>query len=80
MADRGLVSAPNAAAGVPFHIGGQPTGFYPLGPETGLPTQAPTAPPVMPSASVESPLPPLPEEMGDYPPPRRPQSDFPGDQ
>lgn len=36
MADKGLVSAPNAAAGVPFHIGGQPTGIYPLGPEVGV--------------------------------------------
>src|SRR6202012_4504237 len=36
MAEKGLVSAPNAAAGVPFQIGGQPTGFYPLGPATGL--------------------------------------------
>ncbi|TPM13644.1 SPFH domain-containing protein [Mesorhizobium sp. B2-3-5] len=35
MADKGLVSAPNAAAGVPFNIGGQPTGFYPLGDEVG---------------------------------------------
>ena len=35
MADKGLVSAPNAAAGVPFHIGGEPTGFYPLGNEVG---------------------------------------------
>ncbi|MBN9217646.1 MAG: SPFH domain-containing protein [Mesorhizobium sp.] len=35
MADKGLVSAPNAAAGVPFFIGGQPTGFYPLGDEVG---------------------------------------------
>lgn len=35
MADKGLVSAPNAAAGVPFQIGGQPTGFYPLGDEVG---------------------------------------------
>jgi membrane protease subunit (stomatin/prohibitin family) len=35
MAEKGLVSAPNAAAGVPFHIGGQPTGFYPLGDEVG---------------------------------------------
>ena len=40
MAERGLVSAPNAAAGLPFHIGGQPTGFYPLGAETGLPVSA----------------------------------------
>jgi hypothetical protein len=37
MADKGLVSAPNAAAGVPFLIGGQPTGFYPVGHEAGLP-------------------------------------------
>ena len=36
MAERGLVSAPNAAAGVPFQIGGQPTGYYPLNAETGL--------------------------------------------
>jgi len=41
MADRGLVSAPNAAAGLPFAIGGQPSGFYPLGAETGLPVQVP---------------------------------------
>lgn len=38
MAEKGLVSAPNAAAGVPFVIGGQPTGFYPLGPEVGATT------------------------------------------
>lgn len=37
MAEKGLVSAPNAAAGVPFVIGGQQTGFYPVGPEAGLP-------------------------------------------
>lgn len=36
MADKGLVSAPNAAAGLPFQIGGQPAGVYPLGPDTGL--------------------------------------------
>ncbi len=36
MAEKGLVSAPNAAAGLPFHIGGEPTGFYPLGNATGL--------------------------------------------
>ncbi|MGA0600332.1 SPFH domain-containing protein [Caulobacter sp. KR2-114] len=36
MADKGLVSAPNAAAGVPFQIGGQPQGFYPVGAETGM--------------------------------------------
>src|ERR1700742_2850111 len=34
MADKGLVSAPNAAAGMPFTIGGPATGFYPLGIET----------------------------------------------
>ena len=37
MADKGLVSAPNAAAGVPFNIGGPQTGFYPVGAEAGLP-------------------------------------------
>jgi len=36
MAEKGLVSAPNAAAGVPFNVGGQPTGFYPVGAETGM--------------------------------------------
>jgi hypothetical protein len=36
MAEKGLVSAPNAAAGLPFNIGGQATGFYPVGTETGL--------------------------------------------
>ena len=36
MAEKGLVSAPNAAAGVPFNVGGPATGFYPLGAETGL--------------------------------------------
>jgi membrane protease subunit (stomatin/prohibitin family) len=36
MAEKGLVSAPNAAAGVPFQIGGQPSGFYSVGAETGL--------------------------------------------
>ena len=37
MAEKGLVSAPNAAVGQPFHIGGQqPVGFYPVGAETGL--------------------------------------------
>src|SRR6201985_3032250 len=36
MADKGVVSAPNAAAGLPFNIGGQPTGFYPLGDEVGV--------------------------------------------
>jgi membrane protease subunit (stomatin/prohibitin family) len=28
MAEKGLVSAPNAAAGLPYNIGGQPVGFY----------------------------------------------------
>jgi membrane protease subunit (stomatin/prohibitin family) len=37
MAEKGLVSAPNAAAGLPFQIGGQPSGFYQLGSEVGLP-------------------------------------------
>jgi len=35
MAEKGLVSAPNAAAGLPFNIGGQP--YYPLGETAGLP-------------------------------------------
>jgi hypothetical protein len=30
MAERGLVSAPNAAAGTSFQIGGQTGGFYPV--------------------------------------------------
>jgi membrane protease subunit (stomatin/prohibitin family) len=36
MAEKGLVSAPNAAAGLPFNVGGGATGFYSLGAETGL--------------------------------------------
>ena len=36
MAEKGLVSAPNAAAGLPFNIGGQPTGFYSVSTDTGL--------------------------------------------
>ena len=36
MAEKGLVSAPNAAAGVPFQIGGQPNGFYSVSSDTGL--------------------------------------------
>jgi membrane protease subunit (stomatin/prohibitin family) len=51
MAERGLVSAPNAAAGLPFHIGGQPVGVYPLGPEAGLPPSggqpSPAQPPLV---------------------------------
>jgi membrane protease subunit (stomatin/prohibitin family) len=50
MAERGLVSAPNAAAGMPFQIGGQPTGFYPIAAETGLPIAIPEpAPPTPPT-------------------------------
>jgi len=37
MADKGLVSAPNAAAGVPFNIGGSPVGMYSVSSEAGLP-------------------------------------------
>ena len=37
MAEKGLVSAPNAATGQPFSIGGQAAGVYSVGPETGLP-------------------------------------------
>lgn len=36
MAEKGLVSAPNAAAGVPFQIGGQPQGMFSIGPDVGL--------------------------------------------
>ncbi len=37
MAEKGLVSAPNAAVGAPFSIGGaQPVGFYNVSGETGL--------------------------------------------
>lgn len=36
MAEKGLVSAPNAAAGMPFNIGGQPTGMYSVSNDTGL--------------------------------------------
>ena len=38
MAEKGLVSAPNAAVGAPFNIGGQTSGFYPLGDEVGATT------------------------------------------
>jgi membrane protease subunit (stomatin/prohibitin family) len=55
MAERGIVSAPNAAAGVPFYIGGQPAGTYPLGIDTGLPVQAPV-PPIQPIRSTRPPL------------------------
>lgn len=36
MAEKGLVSAPNAAAGLPFQIGVPTTGIYSVGTETGL--------------------------------------------
>src|SRR6201996_3447033 len=48
MADRGLVSAPNAAVGAPFFIGGTAAGMYPLGAETGL------TPPAMPAPQVQT--------------------------
>jgi membrane protease subunit (stomatin/prohibitin family) len=38
MAEKGLVSAPNAAAGVPFQIGSPATGVYSLNTDTGLPS------------------------------------------
>jgi hypothetical protein len=36
MAEKGLVSAPNAAAGLPFNVGSFATGVYPVGGEAGL--------------------------------------------
>ncbi len=36
MAEKGLVSAPNAAAGLPFNIGGQTGAVFGIGPDTGL--------------------------------------------
>jgi len=71
MADRGLVSAPNAAAGVPFFIGGAPQGFYPLGDTTGLEkaTDQPTPPPVQTFAPEASPF-------GDPPPEIPPRRDY----
>jgi len=53
MAERGLVSAPNAACGLPFNIGGPATGVYPLGPQTGLPgaSPPPTPRPAPPAAA-----------------------------
>ena len=41
MADRGLGSAPNAAAGAPFNIGGGVTGFYPVSAEVAQGTGKP---------------------------------------
>ncbi len=68
MADRGLVSAPNAAAGQPFYIGGAPTGFYPIGAETGLERPPETPPPVQAYAPEPEPFPP--QDPGIAPPPR----------
>ncbi len=36
MADKGLISAPNAAAGVPFNIGGETAGVFSLGSDVKL--------------------------------------------
>jgi len=58
MADRGIVSAPNAAAGVPFQVGGQPTAFYPISPETGLQAQPVTSLAATGAHEKSSPLPP----------------------
>jgi membrane protease subunit (stomatin/prohibitin family) len=57
MADRGIVSAPNAAAGVPFQVGGQPTPFYPISPETGLQAQPVTSLATTGAHEKSSPLP-----------------------
>jgi membrane protease subunit (stomatin/prohibitin family) len=60
MADRGLVSAPNAAAGLPFYIGAQ--GIFPVATETGLGV-ATAAPPPVPAPYQAEPFaeaPPLP--------------------
>jgi membrane protease subunit (stomatin/prohibitin family) len=70
MADRGLVSAPNAAAGVPFNIGGAPTGFYPLGAETGL-ERPPEPPPAVQRFDPEPPTFPGDQPSDIVPPPRR---------
>jgi hypothetical protein len=69
MADRGLVSAPNAAVGAPFFIGGAPTGFYPLGAETGLERPPDQPPPVQTFAPEPTPFPT--DQPSDIPPPRR---------
>jgi len=58
MADRGIVSAPNAAAGVPFQVGGQPTAFYQISPETGLQAQPVTSLAATGAHEKSSPLPP----------------------
>jgi membrane protease subunit (stomatin/prohibitin family) len=54
MAEKGLVSAPNAAAGAPFHIGGQPAGFYQLDRDTGLGAAPAREPPVVDGERPES--------------------------
>jgi membrane protease subunit (stomatin/prohibitin family) len=69
MADRGLVSAPNAAVGAPFFIGGAPAGFYPLGAETGL-ERPPDQPPAVQTFAPE-PTPFPTDQPSDIPPPRR---------
>jgi membrane protease subunit (stomatin/prohibitin family) len=47
MAERGLISAPNAAAGVPFNIGGQSMGTFPV--NLGPLDQGGSVPPVAPA-------------------------------
>jgi membrane protease subunit (stomatin/prohibitin family) len=52
MAEKGLVSAPNAAAGLPFNIGGSASGFYSIdagvGSDSGTPSTPKTPPPATP--------------------------------
>jgi membrane protease subunit (stomatin/prohibitin family) len=80
MADRGLVSAPNAAAGVPFQIGGPATGFYPLGTETGLAAPELPAPAQPPPVRFPSDMPfPNNPEQGGYDP-NGPLPPLPGEQ
>jgi membrane protease subunit (stomatin/prohibitin family) len=59
MADRGLVSAPNAAVGAPFSIGGMPQGIFPVGEATGLDraTDQPAPPPIQTFDQGQSPFP-----------------------
>ena len=53
MAEKGLVSAPNAAAGLPFHIGGSASGFYSI--DAGLGEGAGTkAAPIVPPPPAEN--------------------------
>jgi hypothetical protein len=44
MAEKGLVSAPNAAAGLPFQIGGAASGFYSIDTGVGGNSDAASAP------------------------------------